>query len=377
MKYKSIVYSLYIIIISVFLTGCWNSKELNQIGIVSVIGLDKKNEKVELTSQIIIPKNMVQQRDSKSSQNKGYENYTALGDTVFDAVRNTNLSSKSRLFHQHYKALVFSEEIAKEGLLKYLDFFSRDHEARPEINILITEADMLKTLDVSTKLSSVPGFYISDLLKNTKSTSKIGIINIKDFFSRITTNGIEAYASIAKLSDDGNSLDLCGTALFKKDKLVGKLNCIESRGLLWVLGEVKGGIIVVDCPDGKEKISLEIIDGKSDIEVNKTNDKVSITVKIEENGNIAEQLCFMNDLSPEMKDILVKSKNEAIKNEILMAIKKAQEYNCDVFGFGQEIYKKYPKYWNEIEGKWDEIFPDLDVNVLVDSKINRSGGLTK
>ena len=33
--------------------------------------------------------------------------------------------------------------------------------------------------------------------------------------------------------------------------MVGKLNDDEVRGLLWVLGEVKSGVILVSSPDGQ------------------------------------------------------------------------------------------------------------------------------
>ena len=377
MKYKFFLYCLLFSIFTLFFTGCWNSRELSELEIVSIVGLEKADGNVKLTSQVIVPKNMKSQGSSVASESRGYQNYSVEGITVFDAIRNTTLISKSKLFHQHNKAIVLTENIAKEGLLNYIDIFLRDHEIRPEINILITKASISETLNAKTKLSDVPGFYISDLLENTKSNSKVCTINIKKLFSKFTNEGIEGYAPIATLSEDKKTLKLCGTGIFKKDKLVGNLNCIESRGLLWVLGEVKSGVIVVDCPDMEGQISLEIIRASSKIIVEKNGDDISITVKIKEMGNIGGQSCPINDLSPDIKDTLVKEKNEAIKKEIVLAIKKAQEYKSDVFGFGQAIYKKYPKYWHEISSQWEEIFSKLDVNIIVESKIKRSGSLTK
>ena len=203
MKYTSIIYLLFFCLL---LTGCWNRKELNKIEIVSVIGLTKENDKCIMTSQVIIPNSMGTHSKTTSSSNKHYENYTVKGETLFDAVRNTTLISNHKLFHQHNKALVFSESLAREGIMNCVDFFLRDHDIRPQINIIITKDDISKTLNAKTELSNIPGFYISDLLENTSSSSKVGIINIKDFFSKLTSDGIKTYCSHVKQQEREKTL---------------------------------------------------------------------------------------------------------------------------------------------------------------------------
>ena len=37
-------------------TGCWNKKELNELGIVGAVGIDKNKDNINLTYEIITPK---------------------------------------------------------------------------------------------------------------------------------------------------------------------------------------------------------------------------------------------------------------------------------------------------------------------------------
>jgi len=62
----------------------------------------------------------------------------------------------------------------------------------------------------------------------------------------------------------------------------------------------------------------------------------------------------------------------------MIAVTKAQnEYRTDVFGFGEKIHNKYPKYWKTVEGNWEEVFSKLPVQVTVQAHIKTSGEINK
>ena len=45
-----------------------------------------------------------------------------------------------------------------------------------------------------------------------------------------------------------------------------------------------------------------------------------------------------------------------VKQQIEDCIKKVQEYNTDIFGFGVLVHRKYSKDWKEIKNQWNDIF---------------------
>lgn len=61
----------------------------------------------------------------------------------------------------------------------------------------------------------------------------------------------------------------------------------------------------------------------------------------------------------------------------MAAVVRAQELNADIFGFGEEVRRKHPGQWKNMEDKWDELFPGLEVIPEVDAKIRRTGKITK
>ncbi|MDD4753993.1 MAG: Ger(x)C family spore germination C-terminal domain-containing protein, partial [Desulfitobacteriaceae bacterium] len=138
------------------------------------------------------------------------------------------------------------------------------------------------------------------------------------------------------------------------------------------------GIIVINSPKSGEKVSLEIIRSSAKIIPEIKNGILHIKIKIKEEGNLGDQMAPEDLTDPILFSSLEKRQAEAIKKEVLSAWEKARQYNTDIFGFGEAVYKKYPKEWKEIEDKWDDYFPQIKVSLeVVEANLRRSGMTTK
>lgn len=363
-------------------TGCWNRRELNTLAVVMGVGIDKGEAQgqVRLTAQIVKPGQLkTHQAGGGGSGGKAYINIENTGETVFSTIRRFTHKFNQKLYFQHNQILVFSREIAQEGVQKSIDFFLRDQETRLTVFVLVAKNKAGEILDVHPQLQNIPAIDIADILKAQHATSQTSLVRMDQFTSRLMSRTTAPIAPFIEVSEESNEKRayVSGTAVFKKDKLVGELNDAETRGLLWVLGEVKSGIIDVDCPGGNGKISLEIIRANSKVTPEIKDDKIHITVKIKEEGSLGSQSCSEDFTLPTAIEALEKRKAAAIRNEVLAALKKARELNTDIFGFGDSVHQKYPKQWQEYETRWDEIFPHIEIELSIEAKIRRLGRINK
>lgn len=371
----------FILVLS--LTGCWNRRELNELGIVMGIGIDKENNKdeVQITTQIAKPGKIKTAKNAGQSESddKAYWNIKSGGITVFDTLRGATHESSRKLFFPHNYIVIISRSIAEEGVQKYIDFFIRDPEVRIGFYILVSKNKPDEILDVKSELERIPANNISKLLEAQAATSQTAVVKFKDFATSMISKTTAPIAPFAEIVDDRGkkAISVSGTAVFKTGKLAGELDKTETRGLLWVINKIKSGIIVVDCPNGDGKVSLEIIRASSKITPQIEGDKIKIKVDIKEEGNLGEQSCKTNLATPPMFELLNKEQDAAIKNEVMSALKKAKELNTDIFGFGESIHQKYPSQWKNMESRWDELFPDLEVEVNVESKLNLTGRINR
>lgn len=64
---------------------------------------------------------------------------------------------------------------------------------------------------------------------------------------------------------------------------------------------------------------------------------------------------------------------ESLRGRIESTLARSQEFNSDILGLGNLIYRKNYRLWNEIGEHWDEIFPTLVVDIEVHVNITRTG----
>lgn len=367
------------------LAGCWNRRELNTLGIVAGIGIDLADEpgKVLLTAQIVKPAEVgtPQTGGGGGAGEKLQPVWIAksTGDTVFDAVRNFTSQSPRKLYFSHNEIIVIGKEAAQKGVRPLLDFFVRDPEPRRTAWIMVADGRASDILEAKMELDSIPARGLVSLIEMRTATSEVTAMTLQEFVIRLMSKSTAPVAThVESIGDEKEKrVRLVGTAVFKDDKLVGQLDKPETRGLLWVIGEVKSGIIVVESPGDGGKVSLEITRAKSKITPELRDGKPHIRLEVFEEGNLGGQGSTADLTTPSVLADLEKRQEAAIQGEIRAALAKARELKVDIFGFGDAVHRKYPKEWKKIEPKWEEIFPTVDVEVLVRARVRRVGMITR
>ncbi|MFZ7103678.1 MAG: Ger(x)C family spore germination protein [Peptococcaceae bacterium] len=383
---NSLIKILSVLMLSLALpvSGCWDRKELDQLAIVSSIAYDTaaEPEGITVTAQLILSgKVSAPGTGGGGGEKTPVRVIQATATTPFAAVRNMSLQSEEKPYFSHNPILVMGRGIAEKGVSPILDFHFRDPEHRRTGYFLVAEGKGQDIIAIGTEQEEIPGMFIKNMLETANfNTSKIALITEQEFMERLMSKTTSPYATLIKTSEDGKekTLRLTGTAVFKRDKLAGKFDYRESRGLLWILGKVKSGIIVVPCSEHNGEIGLEIIRAKSKIIPEITENSIKITIKVSEEGNLGDQSCSEDLTTPAAWQELEKKQAAAIKEEMMAAVAKSRELNSDVFGFGDAVHRKYPQLWrDELEENWDDYYPELEIEIIVEARLRRPGMITK
>lgn len=365
------------ILLTMSISGCWNRHELDTLGVVMGVGVDKSAEygKVKITTQLVKPGQIKSQSKEAVSGTQAFWNVTGIGDAVSSTLGDITNKSSRKLFFPHNQVIIFNKLIAEEGIQKYLDFFVRNPETRMNVWVLISQDTALEILSVKSELEKLPANNIGKLIQTeAAATSQTRAVRLRDFVVGLMSKTTASTAPFIKISKDGDKdvVMISGTAVFKGDKLIGSMSKREGKGLLWVLGDIKSGIIEVS-DSSNDKVILETVRANSKIVPEINNNKITIKVKIFEEGNIGEQSGPKNLAKLSEIAYLENKKAEVIRGEVMASLKKAQELDADIFGFGESVHKKYPKQWKELEDNWDETFKNLHVEVDVNAKLRLMG----
>lgn len=378
MKKTRIVLLIFIIfIIAVFATGCWNYREVDKLAIVAGVAVDKgTNGQYMITVEIV---NITGGRDTKTSS----KIITTEGKTMFDAVRNGISLSGKKLYWSHTEVIILSKEVAAEGAVKVIDWYNRDSEARTEVYILVSQGNSAKEIFSGQEATEeIRSFALSDMLKNQERLSKAPIINVLQFDNDLEAEGISATAPAVNLKQmDGKMMpQIMGTAIFKKDKLIGFLNSEETKDLLFIKNKIKGGVLIegTQGSDITIPVSLEIFKSKTKVIPVIDNQDININLIIDTSVAIDEIEGTENYIEDEGRLELEQSAGKTIKNRTESLIEKVQsEYDTDIFGFGAKLRSDKNEIWNNVSSNWEEEFKNLEVNVTAKVHVENSAILSK
>lgn len=384
---KKLISMLMIIIIMISTTSCRGTKkELDHLSVVLAIGYDlTPQNKYLLTFQVLNTKKQTPARKDEITKQQIPSDvlfYSAEGNTPRDAINKLSTELGRSLFIGHGKYIVVSEDIAKYGLTFFTDAILRGYESRPSNLLLITKGkaeDIVKALTQSDTIPAAAVEAIQEQQSRYGYSPAVSRIEFANFLSSKTTAPIIGEIELSKSKDDQDDVfKMAGTAVFKKDKLIGYLNPVETQGMQWIRDKVKETSITTTLyEDGF--ITFDILKSKSKVTASLVNDTITTYVNIKTQGNIFEMSDSIDVIkNPGAMPELGKLNSASIENIIKSALNKTQkELKADVFGFGELIHRTYPKYWKTIEDDWDNIFPDLDVKVDVESSIKRPGIINK
>ena len=375
---------LLIIPLIFLLTGCWNYRELNQLAITTGIAVDKENDNYKITIMIA---NSKKSSSSDGSITPSAAVYDGTGQTIYEAFKDTSLSVSKQIYLSHIDVLVLSEEVAKNNLTDVIDFLFRYPQTRNNFYLVLAKdkkaSDILK---VTTPLETFPS---QNLAKNLEITDKLQgftyTINFTDFTKSLVSEGISpVLPSVTIIGDteEGNKeenikqnepttylkLDMLG--IFKNDSFVAWAKPDESKGIniinnrIYILG------VIVDYLD--EKIVTEITEMKTNFKVQDNK----VTININTVGSIQEVNAKVNLYDPKTIDEIKNVNVDKIKEYVNKAINLAKINKTDIFGFGNYVYKNYPTKWEELKDKWDdEIFPNLEIEIKVNLKLQAKGSI--
>jgi spore germination protein KC len=371
-KNRTIPLIALIIICTCLLTSCWNYKEVEKLAIVSGVAVDKNGEdKVLVTVEIV----SVQAGQKQSTLKPVY--IQAVGNTFFDAARAMIAIQGKRLYWSHAKVVIVSEEIAKQGVTKVLDFINRDAEVREDMWVLLSRGKSAREIfDSKPILESLVSFEIDDTMRSQKSISRYPSVELYEFLDKIgSTETTTTIPTIKLIENMGMTVSyITGAAIIKKDKLLGYLGETDTKSMLWVQNELKGGLYPVkDVGETKTNVSLEIFKSKTQIKPEVRDGMPIIKIKISTDVNIGEIMGHEDFISEKGRELVEKDAEAQLKKDIEKLIEKAQkEYKSDFLGFGESIKRSMPSVWRSIEKEWNEIFTDIETSVEVDIRIRGS-----
>ena len=384
------IFVLILLILSLFLTGCWDRRELNELAITMAMGIDKVEDEYQLTAQVVVPTEISMQGSTGRSSVTLFQ---SSGATVYEAFRKMTKDTPRKIYPGHLRILVLGEDLAKEGIGESLELLSRDWELRSDFYVVIArDLTAAEVLNVTTTLETIPANKMFGALQTSEDAwAATASITIDDLIADLTSEGKDAVITgimVIGNKEIGTSkqnvesitpsarLQYDEIAVFKKDALVGWLTDRESRGFNKITNQVKTTVATISCPE-EGNASIEVIKFNTKVKGKVVNGTPEIDLNMQIGANIGAVECKIDLTKTETFAELEKIYEKELTEVLEETIEFAQNQSVDIFGFGDAIHRSNPKEWKNLKDHWDEEFSVMKVNIKVDSNFKRMGTVDK
>ncbi len=359
---------------STILTGCWDYHEINDLAFVAGVALDKSsNGKGYLfTAEIVSSAGKEGKIQSKLIQ--------AEGISIYDASRNLIRLSGKRISGKQQVIVIISQDVAREGVLMYIDILQRLYETRLATHILIskekTAKELLSQQSITTEIRSME---MKAMVNSDKAfLGKSPHVDVRNFINMLSEEGqAPVLAAVGITASEGSmTSELSGIAIFKGDKLVGFLDGEDTKFFLFIRNQIKDTTLVLNenTDSAYKGTTLEIYKSKTRVKPVNLNGKLLINIDINVVAGLNELSVTKNLIDEKGRIVLKKEAEKTLKLNVENVINKIkEEYGLDIFGFGAAIKRDMPSLWKTAASNWDKEFRSLKVNVKTNIEIRESG----
>ncbi|MFZ5632733.1 MAG: Ger(x)C family spore germination protein [Bacillota bacterium] len=394
------------LLLAASLTGCWGSRETDDLAFVLVAGFDKgPGKNVIMTFQIANPVAVAGTATGGGGGRGGGNakpliNISTVQRLPIGAFNLASAEVTREISLLHTAAFVFSEELARDGLSDYLYPLNRHSETRGTALVIVCRGKARDFLEKSQpRLETSPAKQYQHLLMLNRNHGLSVTTTYTKFYSQTKSASIQPTAPLAaigkkdvtagnpeinKLGDylPGNlpsikgQTQFLGAAVFKGDRMVAELTGDETRYLNMLNGNLFQSFLVIEDPKRKgEAVGLALRQArKPKVKVNFADGSPVIDVEIFQEPSIVGISSGINYESLELKPVLESALEEIIREQCLRLVARSQEeFRADIFGFGREARKYFLTQDTWEKYNWPRVYPQARVNVNVNVKIRRTG----
>jgi spore germination protein len=359
-------------IICALLTGCWDSRDINNLSIIQGVAIDTNQQgELKVTYQHLIPQ--------KSKRNTYSNITTSSKDSIESASREqAQLVSRTPLYNFIRIVLISDQALKKTRIDQLLDTFNRSYTLSRKALVMVVKGNANEALNKIGTHKEMPSFALEALAKNSPLDSKIPH---QISLGEISIHSSQGTDFIIQRLETGESNHISGAALVsgKTKKFTDWLEEKDVSGINWMLGKTKGSIIKTEEPGSKQLLVFEVEDVQSKIIPHLHKQELSFTVRIKTGIKLSENSVISADLLEEaFIRTAKKAARDEIKQTVLQALNKLQkEMKADVTGFGTKVKVKYPAYWDLVKQNWQDTFNQIPIDIQTEVQIERTGAYTK
>ncbi|HKM42817.1 MAG TPA: Ger(x)C family spore germination protein [Limnochordia bacterium] len=364
---------MLVMTLALSLAGCWDYTEIELLDFVLGGGVDATRPDVIVVTEMA--------RSTGTGQEAAFEPVvlTTQAANLSGAIRAMLSPSGMEVFWPHAQVFLVSEEVARQGMLAVLGYIVRTPEMRSTMYMFVTQdCTVEEVLKSKPPLLDAVSQHLISLVRLSNMISTYIPTQIWQFTGDLATQGMAATLPTVRLVNEAGDLVpvVEGTAVFKRDEMIGWLDGEETQILSLLRGLKQQGYFVMDTrvEEMIHPVTYQFRGNQVEMKPVVDGERVSMKIRLTLQLGLVE----LGDTTITLEDSLIRSMEEQLSHTFARRIQDffsevQKEHNADVLGFGRMLMQKHPDMWRSRSENWDAVFPNLPIETEVKCRITFTG----
>ena len=363
------------------LPSCRDKSQINNKVVVTAVGVDAGEDgechlSIQAIETLKTSGSLTQQEDNATSV------YESDGPSVAGALKSFVTTTGRNAYILHNRVIaVGMEQLQSQPLLSLIDYFIRNHEGRPLVDMVVCRGKAAELLNIPSKSYTIPAEHLSMLLNEGEKWGYVARADLLDV-ERAVSGMFDATLPIVNVKSEGEGEEkkqtvlMDGTAVFRNGHLAGELDEAATRGLLFGRGDIDQCLYVLEMvrQDGTEdRLTVEIHGSDTQIDVQRQGNAALFTIRISCRAEISEEYrpenWALHNL-PAIEEALSRMIEQDVRAMLDATI---MDMGCDVLGLCRLLQKREPRVIRGFESQWPERLRECEIRVEADARINNVG----
>ena len=402
--FKKILTFVVIILFLVSFSSSYNALSIEKLAYVVAIGIDvsDKNQYSFSFQFTNITSNTESGTSEKSPSIVNSVDASSIGSAI--NLMNTYIGKKLNL--SHCKVIVFSEQVANEGISNHIYTLMNDSQIRPSANIVVSKCNakyyienskpilenlITKYYDIFPSSSDYTAYTVNATIGDFLNTLECKTCNPVAILGGMNTEDLKSLTDLTQIEDSSNKsnestisgkrgAENIGLAVFKNDKLVGELDALNCLSYLNMSNKVKAFFVSIPDPLNQNSyIDLYLSHTHlNDISIDTSNNSPYIKVKLSYTAKIYSMGDNSKYLDDKVLEEISKSCNSYLESTFSNYLyKTSKEFKSDINEFGKYALSKFLTTQDFQNYNWNENYKNAFFDVKVDTCVKSSMSLTE
>ncbi len=344
------------------LAACGEQAIVSEVMLVQAVGFDA-SEKGEATVAMV--------PHYKKDGEADIELLRADSLSHFDMIPRMNAKADGALEYGQLGFALFGEAFAKKGVGEVLDSFCKDPKIATRMMLAVTEGTAAETMERAKRHKE--SAYMTDMAAQNVRSGNLPSANLHLLLFSYFGEGRDMYMPYFRLKD--GEPEIAGTALFRGDRLAGRIGFRDSFLLKLLVEDGKNGSLLIPVRVGtgdreRRYVAVQTIRSKAKYEVKRLRPVPSVAIRVEVEALARKTPGGIDLASVEALERLEREGAAYIEREIEALLAYCKERRVDPAGLGDRVRSR-DRRWNERD--FQASYPSVRTDVSVDLRIFQTG----